>query len=94
MGLGPVPHRGPCRREVAVMRASALPVRQEAPPAQTVMFAHKGHFGTARAQPQSLRCLSREHPSKPPPYRSMHDPFKTASGVQNSGPWDPWQASD
>ena len=24
----------------------------------------------------------------------MHDPFKTASGVQNSGPWDPWQASD
>ena len=24
----------------------------------------------------------------------MHGPFKTASGVQNSGPWDPWQASD
>ena len=22
----------------------------------------------------------------------MHDPFKTAFGVQNSGPWDPWQA--
>ena len=20
----------------------------------------------------------------------MHDPFKTASGVQNPGPWDPW----
>ena len=20
----------------------------------------------------------------------MHDPFKTASGVRNSGPWDPW----
>ena len=29
-------------------------------------------------------------PCKPPPYRSVHDPFKTASGVQNSGPWDPW----
>ena len=28
----------------------------------------------------------------PPPYRSVHDPFKTASGVR--GPWDPWQASD
>ena len=27
---------------------------------------------------------------KPPPYRSVHDPFRTASGVQNSGPWDPW----
>ena len=25
-----------------------------------------------------------------PPYRSVHDPFKTASGVQNAGPWDPW----
>ena len=24
------------------------------------------------------------------PYRTVHDPFKTASGVQNSGPWDPW----
>ena len=24
----------------------------------------------------------------------MHDPFKTASGVQNLGPWGPWQASD
>ena len=29
-----------------------------------------------------------------PPYRSVRDPFKTASGVQSSGPWDPWQASD
>jgi len=25
-----------------------------------------------------------------PTYRSVHDPFKTASGVHNSGPWDPW----
>ena len=25
----------------------------------------------------------------PPPHRSVHDPFKTASGVQNAGPWDP-----
>ena len=47
-------------------------------------------FRTARAQRQLLRCLSREHPCKPPPYRSVHDPFKTASGVRNSGPWDPW----
>ena len=29
-------------------------------------------------------------PCKPPPYRSVHDPFKTASGVLSSGPWDPW----
>ena len=43
-----------------------------------------------RAQRQLLRCLSREHPGKTPTYRSVHDPFKTASGVQNSGPWDPW----
>ena len=49
-------------------------------------------WGGVFAQRQSLRCLSREHPCKPPPYRSVHDPFKTASGggVQNSGPWDPW----
>ena len=33
-------------------------------------------------------------PLKTTPYRSVHDLFKTASGVQNSGPWDPWQASD
>ena len=25
-----------------------------------------------------------------PPYRDVHDPLKTASGVRNSGPWDPW----
>ena len=29
-------------------------------------------------------------PANHPPYRSVHDPFKTASGVQNSGPWGPW----
>ena len=29
-------------------------------------------------------------PANHPPYRSVHDPFITASGVQNSGPWDPW----
>ena len=27
-------------------------------------------------------------PGTTPPYRSVHDPFKTASGVRNSGPWD------
>ena len=54
-------------------------------------FLHSAHSaGTARAQRQLLRCLSREHPCKPPPYRGMHDPFQTASGVQHSGPWDPW----
>ena len=47
-------------------------------------------FGGVFAQRQSLRCSSREHPCKPPPYRSVHDPFKTASGVQSSGPWDLW----
>ena len=55
------------------------------------VFAKRAHsVGTARAQRQSLRCLSREHPCKPPRYRNMSDPFKPASGVQNSGPWDPW----
>ena len=29
-------------------------------------------------------------PCKPPTHRRMCDPFKTASGVQSSGPWDPW----
>ena len=52
---------------------------------------HRGRFRTARAQRQLLRCSSWEHPCKPPPYRSMRDPFKTASGVQNSGPLDPWR---
>ena len=49
-----------------------------------------GRFRTARAQRQLLRCSSREHPCKPPPYRSVHDPSKIASGVLSSGPWDPW----
>ena len=47
---------------------------------------HGGVF----AQRQLLCCLSQEHPCKPPPNRSVHNPFNTASGVQNSGPWDPW----
>ena len=47
--------------------------------------------GTARAQRQSCRCSSHEHPLQTAsPHRSVHDPFKTASGVQNPGPWDPW----
>ena len=50
----------------------------------------RGRFRTARAQRQLLRCSSREHPCKPPPNRSGHDPFKPASGVQSSGPGDPW----
>ena len=46
----------------------------------------RGRFRTAQAQ----RQLSREHPCKPAPYRRMHNPFNTASRVQNSGPWDRW----
>ena len=42
----------------------------------------------AGGRSRRTRCLSRENPCKPPPYRSVHDPFKTASGVQSSGPWD------
>ena len=53
-----------------------------------------GRFRTAQAQCQISRCSSRAHPCTPPPYRRMHDPFNTASAVRNSGPWDPWQASD
>ena len=49
-----------------------------------------GRFRTARAQHQFLRCLSRGHPCKPLTCRSVHDLFKTASGVQNSGPWVLW----
>ena len=50
----------------------------------------RGQFPTARAQCRLLHCLSREHFCTPPPYRGMHDLFKAASGVQTSGPWDPW----
>ena len=60
------------------------------PPPRGILGAFSHSAGTSRAQCQSLRCLSREHPCKPPPYRSVHDPFQTALGVQNSGPWDPW----
>ena len=49
-----------------------------------------GRFRTVQAQRQLLRCFSREHPCKPPPYRRVHDSFQTASGVQRSGPWDLW----
>ena len=59
-------------------------------PMQMVRCPHGGRFRTARAQRQLLRCSSREHPCKPPPSRSVHDPFKTASGVHNAGLWDPW----
>ena len=38
--------------------------------------------GTARAQRQLLRCLSREHPCKPPTYRSVHYPFKPHRGCR------------
>ena len=43
-----------------------------------------GRFRTARAQRQLLRWLSQEHPCKPTPLQTR------ASGVQNSGPCDPW----
>ena len=51
------------------------------PPVDGVINDGWGRFRTARAQRQSSRCLSREHPCKPPTHRGMHDPFKTASGV-------------
>ena len=63
-------------------------------PQRRTPLGRGGRFRTAPAQSQLIYGSSREHPCKPPPYRSVHDPFKTASGVQNSGPWDPWQASD
>ena len=54
------------------------------PPPPLGVFLHR------RTQRQLLRCVSREHPCKPPAYRSVHDPLNTASGVRNAGPWDPW----
>ena len=47
-------------------------------------FSHSA--GAARAQRQLLCCLSREHPCKPPMYRSIHDQFKTASGCRIQDP--------
>ena len=54
----------------------------------------QGHFRTARAQRGHSANYYGVHPGntpcKPPPYRSTHDPFKTASGMRHSGPWHPW----
>ena len=48
------------------------------------VFAQRGHGANHYGvHPGNTPC-------KPPTFRSVHDPFKTASGVQNSGPWDPW----
>ena len=74
---------GPCSRPVSTTEHIS---QTQASPAPLTT----GRFRTARAQRQLLRCLSPEHPCKPPLNRSVHDPFKTASGVQHSGPWDPW----
>ena len=60
------------------------------PDAASQTGAQRGRSRTSRAQRPLSRCSSREHPCTPPPYRSVHDPFNTASGVQDSGPWDPW----
>ena len=55
---------------------------------------HWGRFRTARAQRGHSTTDYAVHPGNTPanhpPYRSGHDPFKTASGGQNPGPWDPW----
>ena len=51
------------------------------------VFAQRGHSANYYV------VLSRAHPCKPPPYRSVQDQFKTASGVQSSGPWDPCEPS-
>ena len=79
-----VPH-GPHRssRPIGDLVGLRLPSSRSA----TGALSHSAR--AARAQRQLLRCSSREHPCKPPPYRSVHDPFKTASGVQSAGPWDP-----
>ena len=54
----------------------------------------RGRFRTARAQRGHSANYYGVHPGNtpetPPPYRRVHDPFKTASGVWSSGPWDPW----
>ena len=55
------------------------------------VFAQRGY--SARTAP-IITLFTPGTPLKTTPYRSVHDPFKTASGVQNSRPWDPWQASD
>ena len=63
-------------------------IRSRAPP-----FAfQRGRSRTACApvvHPGNIPC------TPPPPYRGMHDPFKTASGGggggQSSGPWDSWR---
>ena len=47
-------------------------------------------FGGVFAQRPLLHCLSREHPCKPPTYRSVHDQFKTASGAEFRT-WHPWR---
>ena len=47
-------------------------------------ICRKGSQPTLSLQRQSLCCLSREHPRKPPTDRSMHDQFRTAWGAEFS----------
>ena len=49
----------------------------------------RGVFGTAPHIVNHYVVYPGNTPCKPPPYRSAHDPFRTALGVRNSGPWDP-----
>ena len=53
-----------------------------------------GRFRTARAQRGHSANYCGVHPGKSPAHHPSTEacmiPFKTASGVQNSGPWDPW----
>ena len=72
----------------------ALPSSLGTSRAGTLQRGRCGRFRTARAQrghsANYYGVYPGNTPCKPPPYRGMHDPFKTASGVQTSGPRDPW----
>ena len=51
------------------------------------VFAQRAH--SAGTAPIITLFIPGTPPENPPPCRSMQDPLKTASGVQNSGPSDP-----
>ena len=71
--------------------------RTEADVSVTSLLHHSFRQGGKEAKPHSagtapiVTLFIPGTPLKPTTYRSGHDPFKTASGVQNSGPWDPWR---
>ena len=62
---------------------------EEAPLAQTPS-ATGGVFTQRRHSASHYGVYPGNTPCTPPPYRSVRDPFKIASGVQSAGPWAPW----